>query len=289
MAAVILQCVCVSSAFLAVGDEEPSREGAGRFRRKVVLLGEAGVGLTLTLFACTLPLILRTGDAYYGLSAESFFGFGLPLGILTAALCAVAAFLLNGRLFRGDGFAVDEKSEGVYLRNHRLKRNCALAFAALILATAFINGEATGFGDAGRVAEGTRFDDLEAFKAFMEQEVPAEEAGVDSKYGADAPVQDSAATWYDFDGNMISEDEALTRTIDDADGNVLCTFIHRNQAVSSWTYGYRDGELTSLTVFTQAQYRSAWQKIEAINAVFMRVYFAELAALIFCYFRKRAK
>ena len=102
-------------------------------------------------------------------------------------------------------------------------------------------------------------------------------------------MQDSAATWYDFDGNMISEDEALTRTIDDADGNVLCTFIHRNQAVSSWTYGYRDGELTSLTVFTQAQYRSASQTIEAINAVFICVYFAELAALVFCYFLKRAK
>lgn len=81
----------------------------------------------------------------------------------------------------------------------------------------------------------------------------------------------------------------MTQTIEDADGNVMCTFVHRNQAVSWWRYGHRNGELLPITVFTREQQRAAWQKIDFINIIFVFVYLMETAAVVFFYFRKRAK
>lgn len=44
-----------------------------------------------------------------------------------------------------------------------------------------------------------------------------------------------------------------------------------------------------IMAFTQAQFRSAWQKVETINTIFVLIYLLETAAVIFFYFRKRAK
>lgn len=195
LTAVIVQSVCINSAFLAVSDEELPHKEAGHFRRKVVFLGETSIGLTLSLFVATLPLILWTGDAYRGLSGESFFQSGLLLGGAAAVICIVTAYCLNGHLLKGTGFAVDEETQAIYCRNHRLKKICSLALFALLLITVFANGAATGFGDVGRVAKGTIFHDYKSFKAFMEQDVPAEDNRFDMTGSAVAPVLDGSVTY----------------------------------------------------------------------------------------------
>ena len=122
----------------------------------------------------------------------------------------------------------------------------------------------------------------------MEQDIPA-----DNYYGTEmVPVPESQIgepIYYDQHGNVISEEEALTRTIKDANGNVVCTYIERNESVSSVRYSAKDGTVLPIQVITSGEYRAAVRLSKTITAVYCIIYPIELLVVLLLYFKKRSK
>ena len=148
------------------------------------------------------------------------------------------------------------------------------------------------------MAEGITFDDYESFIEYMEQDVPFDETPYQT--GLFESAQDSATapqssveeiigegTWYDEFGNEITEEEALTRKLEDANGNVVCTYIARNNAVSFIRYTEKDGSVLPITVYTTSEMRTARTWAGIISSAVCLLYPTELLAGFVIYYRKR--
>ena len=112
---------------------------------------------------------------------------------------------------------------------------------------------------------------------------------VENAVAPESSVQHESIEWYDNDGNVITEDEARTRTLEDANGNVVCTYIERNESVSSIRYSAEDGTVLPIKVITTSDYRNASRLSSLITAAYCVIYPIELAAVLLIYFKKRAK
>ncbi|MBR2894458.1 MAG: hypothetical protein IKC03_02225 [Oscillospiraceae bacterium] len=152
------------------------------------------------------------------------------------------------------------------------------------------------------LAEGIVFHDYESFVAYMEQDIPFDETPyrtglfTSAQQHATAPqsvaaeaIEEGTGTYYDTYGNEITEEEALTRRIEDANGNVVCTYIDRNQAVSFIQYTGKDGSVLPITVYTTSEMRTARTWAGIISSAFCLLYPAELLAGFVVYFRKRER
>lgn len=120
----------------------------------------------------------------------------------------------------------------------------------------------------------------------MEQDVPA-------TYSFGSGMAEEIAShdgiYWDANGNQITGEEALRRTMEDADGNVLCEYIERNRSVSSIRYGNVNGNWLPVTVYTMQDRYDGSQRIHIINSIFAAVYLVEAAAAMLVYMKKRIK
>lgn len=81
----------------------------------------------------------------------------------------------------------------------------------------------------------------------------------------------------------------MTRSIKDDSGNVLCTYVQRNQNVVSVQYTEKNGTVLPITVFTYDDLTEAEHKAAVRHIIFGCLYAAEAAAVLGFYFKKRAK
>lgn len=102
-------------------------------------------------------------------------------------------------------------------------------------------------------------------------------------------VPTGEVTYYDQYGNAISEEEALTRTLEDKNGNVVCTYIERNESVSSLRYEQKEDTVLPITVISNREYRLAWHRHDLINTAYCVLYPMEMIVVLLIYFKKRAK
>lgn len=144
------------------------------------------------------------------------------------------------------------------------------------------------------------FDSYESFIEYMEQDIPYDAdnyynvwlSGSDEHPITQAPestANHEAIEWYDKDGNIISEEEALTRTLEDANGNVVCTYLAKNNNVTSIRYAAKDGTVLPIKVITKNNYRAAAGLSNMINTLYFILYPVELLVVLLIYFKKRAK
>ena len=96
-------------------------------------------------------------------------------------------------------------------------------------------------------------------------------------------------TYYDEYGNEISEEEALTRRLEDKNGNVVCEYIDRNESVVSLRYTPKDGTILPITVCTEDDLQEAKQTAAVRHVIFGAAYCVECLAVVLAYFKKRAK
>ena len=124
----------------------------------------------------------------------------------------------------------------------------------------------------------------------MQQDIPA-----DSDGHAGEPKQSAAQrsyggeTYYDASGNAISEEETLTKRLEDKNGTVVCEYIDRNESVVSLRYTPKDGTILPITVCTEDDLRAAQQTAAARHVLFGAAYCLECLIVILIYIRKRAK
>ena len=297
VASIVCQAVFLNQTTLSVEDAGLDELELSRFKRSVISMAQKSIGLTVALIGFTFPLALV--DAYMGLGTDSLLIFGGIGAVVFLVVYAIAVFCINGSLVR-KGVYVFEESEGkVYFHNRGLKKRCSVGVAVALVLTLVIHavGSET-LWSARLLADSIEFHDYESFIEYMEQDIPLDETPYQT--GLFESAQDSAtapesavdeivgeSTWYDEFGNEITEEEALTRTIEDANGNVVCTYVGRNNAVSFIRYTEQDGTVLPITVYTTSAMRTARTWAGIISSAFCLLYPTEVLAGFVIYFRKR--
>lgn len=282
LVSVICQAVFLNSAFLSVSDDALAGPQLGQFKWSVIRLAELSFGLTVALLGFSLPLVLSSYSTYAGLNADFWLLSGVLTGGTLLLIFSVLLFFLNPQLLKKGGCTMDSpQALEVYTRNHRLKGTYAIVLTAIVLVTCVVHAAMTNIWGPWTIMEGTSFDNYQSFVAFMEQDTAPIGTAPDNAI--------EQGTYYDEAGNPISEEEALTQTLEDKNGTVVCQYLHRNHAVVSIQYTPKDGSVLPVTVYTDADFKKAQDKAAIRHVIFGGIYCVELACAALIYFKKRTR
>ncbi len=276
----VFQAIVINRAFLAVSDDNLDSLETGNFRWNVIMKAEMSLGLTIALLGFVLPLIIIPGKSTVGLNADYWFVFGSISSFIMLLIFAIVCYYLNVSLLKKEAYRLSEKEERNYYHNHKLKFNTVAGLvAALVITLLFHAFGGEMIWSTYNLAAGTTFYDYESFITYMEQDIPSNELAVLS---ADVII-------FDQYGNIITEDEANKHTLEDINGKVVCTYIRRNEAVTSVQYAPKDGTVLPITVITYEEQRVARKISEMISLVYCIIYPLEFMAALFIYYRKRSR
>ena len=101
---------------------------------------------------------------------------------------------------------------------------------------------------------------------------------------------DDSAIWYDALGNVITEEEARHRTLEDQNGNVVCEYTAWNESVASLRYTPKDGTVLPITAYTYDDLQEGEQKAAIRHVIFGVIYVVEIiVVLLFYLLKKRAR
>ena len=186
-----------------------------------------------------------------------------------------------------------EKEAQVYHHNHKLQKILAIILVALIVITALVQEITTSIWGPFSIMKGITFEDYDSFVSFMEQDIPYEDrfssdSHVRPEDTMTVPVPGEDTVYYDQYGNVIDEENYRHETLEDKDGNVLCEYIRRNEAVCSIRYGDGD-DMLPITVSTYYDLDQAQQTVALRNVFFGIVYCVEAAGVLLAYLLKRKK
>ena len=294
-ASIVCQAVFSNRALLSVEDAGLSETDLSDFKRNVYWLAEKSIGVTVCFVGFTLPLMLV--DAFMGLGLDSLLLFGIPGMVLFLLVYAIICWNLNGSHIRKGVYSLGEKESEKYWHNHNLKRKCVVGGAiALTCTLAFHAFGMEMIWSAANLSPGTTFEDYDSFVTYMEQDVPYDYSSTSHAEHSAVPIpadppSDSVEdeTWYDENGNEITEEEARRETLVDKNGDVVCEYIRRNDQVARVRYEAKDGTVLPITVITESDNRVGWARHEAVNMIYCVLYPIELVAAFLVYMKKRAK
>lgn len=281
-ASIVCQAIFVNRAFLSVADAELGAEDLLQFKARVIRLAQRSIGITVVLTGFTFPLVLI--EAFIGLGADSMLLFGAIGATIFLLLYAIICYFLNARLLRQGVYSLPAAESEVYWRRHKLKKRFAGRLVIVMAVTLVLQLTVTTVFDAYRLSNHITFTDYDSFAYFMER--PTEWDGT-SFYDAPATPIPGTTTYYDEDGNEISEEEALTEQLVLSDGTVVCEYLNRNRSVSYISYGKESDGLLPITVITHDALRDGFARLGLIHGAFGALYFLELIAAVVLYRKKR--
>lgn len=292
VASIVCQAVFVNKAFFGVEDAGLDANVLSDYKRNVIGLAEKSIGLTVAFIGFTFPLMLV--DAYVGLGADSLLILGVMGTAVFLLIYAVVLYFFNAALLKKGTYILSEKEAVIYHHNHKLKRTCAMVLVALLAVTFVGHQFATSIWGPVSIMKGTTFEDYESFIAYMEQDIPESSKyyfsdGTTSVVIPEPSEEAETGTYYDAYGNEISEEEALTRRLEDSKGNVVCEYIGRNKSVISLKYTPKDGTILPITVCTADDLQEAKQTAAVRHIIFGAAYCMECLSVVVVYFKKRAK
>lgn len=284
VAGAICQALGINRAFLTVSDEENENEEIGAFKYSVVRIAEYSYALISMLLGVTLPLILFPGDAYVGLGGTSFLLYGAIFAVILFLVYAIACFFVHHAMLSHGVFTLPEKHKKRYYHNRSLKKRYVLLLLPVLVITLIIHLSTTEIWGPHSIMKGTTFDDYESFVAYMEEDIPYYHFN-----DSTVVVEPLDGIYYDEDGNEISKEEAMRRTLTLHDGTVVCEYIARNQSVCAVRYTEHEGNLLPITVCTYSDLQAAQAKVQIRHAIFALLYLVETVAAFGIYFHKRIK
>ncbi|MBP3700841.1 MAG: helix-turn-helix transcriptional regulator [Lachnospiraceae bacterium] len=292
LVSVVCQAIFINGAFLAVSEDTlVSGPEIGRFKRAVVQFAEWSIGLTVTLFGASLPLVIFVYDTYVGLTAETWLLQGLAYGVVALVVFCVACYFLNGHLLKRGVYTMEAKEEQVYQANRKWKHKCAMRLLLILFVTWSCQLLVMMKWDVAALSDSTLFYDYDSFVEYMEQDIPYihyyDGGGIAAEPVA-SPGQEDAITYYDQYGNEISEEEALREELTDGKGNVVCVYIKRNHSVTMVETSDSE-DLLPIRTITQDQWRVGRTKYQLIQNAFAVVYGLEIVGAVLVYYKKRAK
>ena len=287
LAAVICQAIFINGAFLSVDDDSLEQVEIAEFRNHVIKLAKWSFGLTLLLFAATLPLVVYVDDAYWGLSGGHWLQAGGCYAFVALAVWGIVCYFVQSTFIKRGIITMSENTERKYRHNRKLLLRCAAGFLVVAFVTLLAQSFCNNVFSSRNIAQGEEFTDYDSFKAYMEQ--PLEYDGYDSGSVAVAPDD---TVYYDVDGNEISEEEFYREDVTVYDGSpegkTVCTFIWRNRTVIFYrTADSEDG--LPIAAITYGNNRAANRIVDAYNIGFGVLYCLELLGTAIIYLRKRMK
>ena len=281
LAAAICQAIFLNGAFLSVADEEDT----GDFRRKVILIAQGLWCLTAVLLAVSLPLVVFVHDSFVGLSGGAWLLRGAVYGFSALSLCALLLWLLNGRLVKKGVYT----PKANFSHNRRWQKYCAVGLVSMLAMTFACQWGMNQFCGPGWFGEWQAFGDLESFKAYIESPVRYDHSGWVAADGVNTvpvmPPSDSV-TYYDQNGNVITEEEALTEHLYE-DGEIVLTYVRRNEAVQRVRSDIENGAVQFLEVLTWDEYYRGRVQLNTFNTLFGFAYAAEYLIALWFYWIKR--
>ena len=284
LSAAICQGIFANNARFAVADAEVEPEILLPYRQQVQHRTESVFLLIGALFGATLPLAF-VGDAYWGVTDESWYLGGLICGGFAILAGMVILYVRHGFQLRNGTYPLPEKEMPAFRHNRRWKRICAVLLLVVGVVTFVLHMALTSIWGPISIMKGTTFEDYDSFVAYMEQDIAYEPTG--SVSSSEQPVGE--AIYYDEYGNEITEEEALRQTLELPDGTVVCEYIDRNESVVSIRYTPTEDTLLPITVFTQQDLYEARQTAAIRHVIFAAIYCVEVAGVLLLYFTKRKK
>lgn len=269
-------------------------EHDGSLRRAMTGVSEVAFFVTAVLFSFTLPLVLLVPSSHLGLSGSSWLKSGCLFMLAAGTLLAIVIHIVNGSLVSRGIIALEGEVKEKYQRKHRLQTIVGGALLVALVVTFIANEALTAMWGPTSVMTGTVFNDYESFLEFAETDVPRPSSfGSNQQAGVAVRIapESEATVYYDENGNAVSKDEALTRTIEDGDGNTVLEYVQRNGNVLSVSYstGSNDGNILPITVYTYEDYREGRLVVQQRNAVFACIYVLEIIAAVIVYVLLRRK
>ena len=284
IAAVICQSIFVKLAYASIADEEFESEKWEHCKRDLFNTAFLTYAVILTVFVVTLPLAFLLGNAYLGLVAETWLTYGLVYGIISVFLCAVFKAFSERLALRLRVYTLSENEKAHSDKVFRFDKKMISVLVLIVCITFVIQIGFSSFFSIEMFSKGRTFDSVDEFVEFME--TPAKYNGryystshintgnyidmnivTDYNYSISeqhVPVISGESDmsdyfqYYDFDeihyfdenGNEISEEEALGVNIHDKNGELVKSFIARNETVAQWSVDWND-DVPTFTVYTQ--------------------------------------
>lgn len=289
-ASIICQAIFMNRSFLSVEDAGLEEKDISRFKRSVIDLAQKSFGVTVVFIGFTFPWISM--DAYVGLNVDSMLLYGALSAAIFLLSYAAVLYFVNASLLKKEVYTLSEQEKENYDHNHKLIGRCAAGFLIVIVLTFIIHQAMTTIWGPFSIMKGATFHDYESFIEFMEQDIPAEPyehfsggtASVEHPIPQEVP---GTAIYYDQYGNEITEEEARHRTLEDANGNVVCEYQDRNETVISMQYSPKDGTVLPITVRTQDDLNEARQLASDRHVLFSGIYMIEVLTVLAVYFKFR--
>jgi len=282
-------CFYIAAAVYQVGillrglqslDADELNAEAERPRRSMILLSELSLGITTSLFAACLPLIVLVHDTYVGLSAGSWALYGFLWGGIAAIICLVVCLLINKRL----GF---QTFPTLSTPKNKLRIRSALILAAVLLATYIVHGNLYSFAYANLhwMGTATKWETWEELKEYLE--TPIRDDGEELEHVS------TRNTGYVDIGTYIALDGSYT---DITERNYVLVYeedmktpeyecIKRNQAVKRFSFSFTEDHFPIYTM-DSLQLIQAENKLVYIHLAFLFIGIVEIIAAILIYRRK---
>lgn len=262
------------------------------FAWNVVRTSEASFAAMFVIVGFLLPLLYLVKDTYLGLSGASWLLHGCICAFAMTVVSCIAIHFINGKLVRSGKLTLSESEKVGYLKRYTLKTYIGLGLVVVAIFTVVLHVSLTQMWGPNTVMKGTQFNDYESFVALMETDVPDTYTSAANRAPMSIEeVEAGEKVYYDKYGNIISEEEARTRTLTDLHGSVVLTYVDRNHSVLSVSYNPKDGSVLPITVYTYDDYQVGQAVVRMRNVIFAFVYMAEviLAFVVYAAMKKKLK
>jgi hypothetical protein len=261
-------------------DDFPAGELESHRKALRKILGLTG-GSILLLFVLSLPLVSQVSSAYHGLTGEYWLAFALLYGLLAVALATVGRWLYQGIRLKKAGNDANSRARTRWNIQKKTALWTLLAMSITFVGQCAFNGavQPTDF------VPGMVFQNMADFRVFAETPT----ANLEASYGDIAPSMEawSAVEYVDAFGNVITEEEALTRYLFE-EGNEDYQYIHRNESIARITPSGQAGYFP-ITVHTHGQWRAGEEILNLCNVAFVLLYALELVTGILMGWKKCRK
>lgn len=248
--AVALQVFFLNSSHYALEQEEFELEQLRPYRQQQFAINQRLVQAAGYSVSLILPFLLVNGS-HYGMS------FGWAQLLFVPIWWFLYYFVIKGICFtRAVKVEVFAESANTIKRRRifQIKKQTIALLIGLCCVPLIGQCYLEAFG-VSSFAQGEYFTDPNEFADYMSQDLKRDE---DQTGQSDLQADENlGATYFDEDGNEISEDEFRYKELTDQDGNVIVSYYDRNEQVVSTTISYINGQLESMTAYTDDHWDEA--------------------------------
>ncbi len=275
LSAIICETISLTVTFSSVKNSDFEDTLFNTYKRSFMKTGTVIISVVMVIFASTLPLIIIPWESYIGITAVTWFVYGLLAAIIASIICFAIARIVKTVALKRNLYYLSENEKELSKTLSPLKKktviilclSLSLTFIAQLLFNSFINPKS--------LAGGKSFTDLEEFKKYIETEAYSE----NDAYFEIIPI--------DPDYSYGQEDIVYDYIYDSTGENILLQYVHRNKRVKIIEYRWEsDGSLTLVT-YTDTALERAVILIDIINIGFIICYLIEAVTVVLTYFSKR--